>query len=230
MPNKGIANFQFGIVTADSLGKCQDSLCSMLDLFKAHVTCKLLRSMLNFFFFYLMNSKVLDAAETFYFSSTSTLFLVIPLLKVACPPCHLPVISTVIGSQLYTYSIKMGTLQVFSKILSGNGGWGGGNNVISRDQRKWSEPVTCSASLVTNLTHCFWGVLFCLLQGCLTSKELRYTSVPDLLNLPASFLHLELLYVYYKGTQCILYGSSSPDKLQCLQQVILDVQKRVVLI
>lgn len=110
MPNKGIANFQFGIVTADSLGKCQDSLCSMLDLFKAHVTCKLLRSMLNIFFFYLMNSKVLDAAETFYFSSTSTLFLVIPLLKVACPPCHLPVISTVIGSQLYTYSIKTGTL------------------------------------------------------------------------------------------------------------------------
>lgn len=182
------------------------------------------------FFFHVMNSKVLDAAVTFYFSSTSTLFLVIPLLKVACPPCHLPVISTVIGSQLYTYSIKMGTLQVFSKILSGNGGWGEGEQCYFQRSKKVVRICHMQCFSGNKLDTLLLGSPFlCLLKGCLVYLNSFEVNVPDLLNLPASFLHLELLYVYYKGTQCILYGSSSPDKLPCLKQVTLDVQKKVVL-
>lgn len=49
MPNKVIANFQSGIVTADFLGKFQDSLGSWLDLFKPHITCQLLDSVLRVF-------------------------------------------------------------------------------------------------------------------------------------------------------------------------------------
>ena len=88
MPNKGNANFQSSIGTADFLGKCQDSLCSLLDLFKAHVT----RAQ----FFHVMNSKVLAAVVVFYFSSTFMLFPVLALLVVRSsplrvwspPPCH----------------------------------------------------------------------------------------------------------------------------------------------
>lgn len=47
MPNKVIADFQSGIVTANFLGKFQDSLGSWLDLFKPHITRQLLDSVLR---------------------------------------------------------------------------------------------------------------------------------------------------------------------------------------
>lgn len=63
MPNKVIANFQSGIVTANFLGKCQDSLGSWLNLFKPHITRQRLDSVLSFF--HVMNSKALAAVVIF---------------------------------------------------------------------------------------------------------------------------------------------------------------------
>lgn len=63
MPNKVIANFQSGIVTANFLGKCQDSLGSWLNVCKPHTMRQLLDRMLNFF--HTMNSEVLAAVVIF---------------------------------------------------------------------------------------------------------------------------------------------------------------------
>lgn len=90
MPNKVIANFQPGIVTANFLGKCRDSLGSWLDLFKPPIMRQLLDSMLNFF--HAMNSKVLAAVINF--SSAHSLFSVLSLLVVMSFPlivCPIPV-------------------------------------------------------------------------------------------------------------------------------------------
>lgn len=63
MTNKVIANFQSGIVTANFLGKCQDSWGSWLDLFKPCITRQLPDSVHNFF--QAMNSKVLAPVVIF---------------------------------------------------------------------------------------------------------------------------------------------------------------------
>lgn len=75
MPNKVIASFQSGIVTANFLGKCQSSLGSWLDLLKPCIMRQLLDSVLNSF--HAMNSKVL-AAVIIFFPAHSLSFLSSP--------------------------------------------------------------------------------------------------------------------------------------------------------
>lgn len=80
MPNKVIANFESGIVTANFLGKCQSSLGSWLDLFKPCIMHQLLDSLLNSF--HAKNSKVL-AAVVIFSTAHSLSFLSSPLIM--CP-------------------------------------------------------------------------------------------------------------------------------------------------
>lgn len=145
--------------------------------------------------FHVINSKALDAAVMIPLSST-TLFPVLSILNITYPSCPLEVIFIISGAQLYTCSMKMWTLQLFSKILNESQGGDRGDGAyfwISKNVVRINVQSCSDNKLDTLLLES--PFLFAL-KGCLVYLNSSEVIIPVLLDLPASFLHLELLLFY----------------------------------